>query len=378
MKKYSVGAIIVFILLCIVSCTEKSNWTEVTFEHNSYIKVPLNINGDIHWYIFDTGAGYSTILSELIVKYNLRNEKEEELEEMIDHGIKNKDSIGRFAVPGVWIPFHIGEKDFSKIDSSKMTNIFVVGALEHYGISRKNIDGAVIGRTVIDQYNWLFNFRTNKLLIADYDANIPLSLGVNCLEMRIGPNKQYMCVDIVVNDTVPMRFILDSGLYSQPVSVGDYKLMCDLFLPFSSDDKLKRFLYKDCYNTYPLTTSGKMPQIEENGWISTALDDSVFQMLSSGIKFNNQQLKGVSIRKLPDYFPKEESYNGYLTNHFIRRFGNMYIDSKNQRVVLFDSPQDSISPLVAELQEVIQKLKQGVYEYRTRNNPSLLQYVFKK
>ena len=64
-----------------ISCAEKRSWTEVTFEHDSYIKVPLTINGDVHWYIFDTGAGVSTILSELAVKYNLRNEREEELAE---------------------------------------------------------------------------------------------------------------------------------------------------------------------------------------------------------------------------------------------------------------------------------------------------------
>ena len=71
-------------------------------------------------------------------------------------------------------------------------------------------------------------------------------------------------------------------------------------------------------------------------------------------------------------------YNGYLANHFISRFGNMYIDSKNQRVVLFDSPQDSTSLLVTDLQEVVQKLKQGIYEYRTKKNNSLLQRVFRK
>ena len=67
-----------------------------------------------------------------------------------------------------------------------------------------------------------------------------------------------------------------------------------------------------------------------------------------------------------------------MANHFIRRFGNMYIDSKNQRVVLFDSPQDSTSLLVTDLQEVVQKLKQGIYEYRTKKNNSLLQRVFRK
>ena len=118
--------------------------------------------------------------------------------------------------------------------------------------------------------------------------------------------------------------------------------------------------------------------MEEHGLIFTFLDDSVFLILSSGMKFNNQHLTGVGMYKLPDYFLKEEIYNGYLTNHFIRRFGNMYIDSKNQRVVLFDSPQDSTSLLVTDLQEVVQKLKQGIYEYRTKKNNSLLQRVFRK
>ena len=292
----------------------------------------------------------------MAVKYNLRNEREEELAEKIEQGIKKKDSIGRFSVPAVLVPFCIGEKDFSKIDSSKVTNIFAVGELKHYGVSGKNLSGAVIGRTLINQYNWLFNFRTNKLLIADYDVDIPLSLGASCLEMRIDCGGNNMCADVLINDTMPMRFILDSGLYSQPVSVGDYKLMCDLLLPFSPEDKLKNYLYEDYYNTYPLTTSGKIPEMEEHGRISTSLDDSVFLILSSGMKFNNQ----------------------YLTNHFIRRFGNMYIDSKNQRVVLFDSPQDSTSLLVTDLQEVVQKLKQGIYEYRTKKNNSLLQRVFRK
>ena len=194
----------------------------------------------------------------------------------------------------------------------------------------------------------------------------------------IGYHPQVISSGRLINDTMPMRFILDSGLYSQPVSVGDYKLMCDLLLPFSPEDKLKNYLYEDYYNTYPLTTSGKIPEMEEHGRISTSLDDSVFLILSSGMKFNNQHLTGVGMYKLPDYFLKEEIYNGYLTNHFIRRFGNMYIDSKNQRVVLFDSPQDSTSLLVTDLQEVVQKLKQGIYEYRTKKNNSLLQRVFRK
>ena len=212
MLRHLAGTII--LILFGISCAEQRSWTEVTFEHDSYIKVPLTINGDVHWYIFDTGAGVSTILSELAVKYNLRNEREEELAEKIEQGIKKKDSIGRFSVPAVLVPFCIGEKDFSKI---------------------------------INQYNWLFNFRTNKLLIADYDVDIPLSLGASCLEMRIDCGGNNMCADVLINDTMPMRFILDSGLYSQPVSVGDYKLMCDLLLPFSPEDKLKNYLYEDYY-----------------------------------------------------------------------------------------------------------------------------------
>ena len=81
MLRHLAGTII--LILFGISCAEQPSWTEVTFEHDSYIKVPLTINGDVHWYIFDTGAGVSTILSELAVKYNLRNEREEELAEKI-------------------------------------------------------------------------------------------------------------------------------------------------------------------------------------------------------------------------------------------------------------------------------------------------------
>lgn len=88
MLRHLAGTII--LILFGISCAEKPSWTEVTFEHDSYIKVPLTINGDVHWYIFDTGAGVSTILSELAVKYNLRNEREEELAEKIEQGIKKK------------------------------------------------------------------------------------------------------------------------------------------------------------------------------------------------------------------------------------------------------------------------------------------------
>ena len=110
MLRHLAGTII--LILFGISCAEQRSWTEVTFEHDSYIKVPLTINGDVHWYIFDTGAGVSTLLSELAVKYNLRNEREEELAEKIEQGIKKKDSIGRFSVPAVLVPFCIGEKDF--------------------------------------------------------------------------------------------------------------------------------------------------------------------------------------------------------------------------------------------------------------------------
>ena len=47
-------------------------------------------------------------------------------------------------------------------------------------------------------------------------------------------------------------------------------------------------------------------------------------------------------------------------------------------MAIFDSPQDSTSLLVTDLQEVVQKLKQGIYEYRTKKNNSLLQRVFRK
>ena len=66
MLRHLAGTII--LILFGISCAEQRSWTEVTFEHDSYIKVPLTINGDVHWYIFDTGAGVSTILSELAVK----------------------------------------------------------------------------------------------------------------------------------------------------------------------------------------------------------------------------------------------------------------------------------------------------------------------
>ena len=55
MLRHLAGTII--LILFGISCAEQRSWTEVTFEHDSYIKVPLTINGDVHWYIFDTGAG---------------------------------------------------------------------------------------------------------------------------------------------------------------------------------------------------------------------------------------------------------------------------------------------------------------------------------
>lgn len=99
MLRHLAGTII--LILFGISCAEQRSWTEVTFEHDSYIKVPLTINGDVHWYIFDTGAGVSTILSELAVKYNLRNEREEELAEKIEQGIKKRILSGVFRSSGV-------------------------------------------------------------------------------------------------------------------------------------------------------------------------------------------------------------------------------------------------------------------------------------
>ena len=43
MLRHLAGTII--LILFGISCAEQRSWTEVTFEHDSYIKVPLTING---------------------------------------------------------------------------------------------------------------------------------------------------------------------------------------------------------------------------------------------------------------------------------------------------------------------------------------------
>ena len=109
MLRHLAGTII--LILFGISCAEKPSWTEVTFEHDSYIKVPLTINGDVHWYIFDTGAGVSTILSELAVKYNLRNEREEELAEKIE---QKRILSGVFPFQRCWCLFVLEKKIFQR------------------------------------------------------------------------------------------------------------------------------------------------------------------------------------------------------------------------------------------------------------------------
>ena len=103
MLRHLAGTII--LILFGISCAEQRSWTEVTFEHDSYIKVPLTINGDVHWYIFDTGAGVSTILSELAVKYNLRNESKE---------LKKRILSGVFPFQRGWCLFVLEKKIFQR------------------------------------------------------------------------------------------------------------------------------------------------------------------------------------------------------------------------------------------------------------------------
>lgn len=307
------------LLILLVSCNPKQETKYHFKEHDTDgWLIPVRIGEETYSFVFDTGSSKSFIESKLANKLNLK---------IIDSTLifKGRDKK---------ISYHNQtEKLVFNIADIPMSTSF------HYITDSRNI----IGMDIINKYHWMFD-RSNKTFQIQEK---PISIKTHSSDMVYKKKYRYSSikvpiVDLLINDTIPIPLLFDSG-YSRTHSYKDDTLIT---------------------TTLPVINLQYYENINDRGFFRYIYNnDAVLHYISPRFFL---WLDSITIDDLPPssfYITtdidsiytkvnKEHGYIGTLTWHFIRQFRTFYIDPEKQEFTFIVSPEDSSIIRKSNIEEV--------------------------
>lgn len=145
-----------FLFLSTLNCLTAQIIDTIPFTKTvGLMKVPVQINGEIYSFIFDTGAEGCAIRSDLIDELNASWVKEEPLYD--SHNNESMQSI--YKLDSV----QLGNKTFNDVHMLSFPNNPIFTCLE--------IDG-IIGVNIIEQCKWIFDFGNEFIGIIEMDFDL--------------------------------------------------------------------------------------------------------------------------------------------------------------------------------------------------------------
>lgn len=298
---------ILFILL--VSCNQKQ---ETKYYFKEYDMkgwlIPVRIGEETYDFLFDTGSSSSSIEQGLANKLKLQ---------IID-------SVLVYTARDKKISYHSQIEELAlNIASTPMSISFHTDSFN------------IIGMDIIKRYHWMFD-RSNKtfqiqekpFLIETRSSDMIYKKKYRFNDIEV----QVTIVDLLINDTISIPLLFDSG-----------------------------YAYTHIYNAdttditmLPTITLEYYDQIDDNGFIRYIYDIYSNDALTYWIPSNfTLWLDSIAIDNLPPfdfYMPVDvdsiykkvnKGYIGLLTWHFARQFRTLYINPEKQEFTFIVSPQDS-------------------------------------
>lgn len=293
----------------------RSEKEQIKFENRGGIYIPVNVDGKLYPFLFDTGSAV-TLFSDGLVR---------ELGNRVS--VQRKDSI-KFLV--------VAKKDhrsikYSVYDSTvlKIGDISVNCAF----VSNRNEDSNILGMDVISRFNWLFNFQDTTVVLSG-DAIRFQSDGWSDLSFEYLTNKGAMVVPVNLNDSISKYLVLDTGWGFDPISdTTDISLdASDLVINLSVGDSNR--------------VVDELGNIGGLNYLGTFRNNNKIMIFPS-LKIGNISMEYVSSSFSENpYFELQEQagLQGLLSYGFVvNRFSYLQISPKQKRVSLYSNGEEHVS-----------------------------------
>lgn len=309
-----INKILLFVYIFILSaCTSET--VHLKFENRGGIYIPVNIDGKLHPFLFDTGSAVTLFSDELVRELGNRV------------AVQKKDSI-RFLV--------IAKKDHQSIRYSIYDSI----ALKMGGIavncsfvSNKDQDSNVLGMDVISRLNWLVNFQDTTVLLSRDTIRFQPD-GLSDLSFEYLSNKGSMVIPVSLNDSISKYLILDTGWGFDTVwDTTDISLhTSDFVIELSVGD--------------PNRVVDELGNIGGLNYLGSFRNDNKI-MIFPALKIGNVNMEYVtSLFKQDPYFERQEQagLQGLLSYGFVvNRFSYLKISPKQKKVSLYSNGEEHIT-----------------------------------
>lgn len=309
-----INKVLLFVFIfSLYGCSSKTE--QIKFENRGGIYIPVNIDGKLHPFLFDTGSAVTLFSDELVRELGNRV------------SVQKKDSIKCLV---------IAKKDhrsikYSVYDSTvlKIGDISVNCAFA----SNKNQASNVLGMDIISRLNWLFNFQDTTMLLSR-DTICFQSNGLSDLSFEYLSNKGAMVVPVSLNDSISKYLILDTGWGFDPI-------LDTTNISFYSSDFVIELSVGD-----PNRVVDELGNIGGlNYWGSFRNNNQI--MIFPALKIGNLSLEYVtSLFKQNPYFDRQEQagLQGLLSYGFVaNRFSFLQISPKQRKVSLYSSGKEHVS-----------------------------------
>lgn len=288
--RYFIFMIVFFTSSCF---SQKSYQIEFTHDKGGHIIVPLFVNGVEIQGVFDTGAQGSVITNEDASRLGI---------------IRSADSIA------LWAPFF--HNSSSKVLKSVAETV-VVGQIESrnkvsFNITSKLGNLAWWGYDIIDQYCWLFDFKTNRATISTE------SLAINTdgfVAIPYQKEDSTYITSIKIDSLIINRLMIDSGI--SWIKYQNEKYSIGLFLAKTQN------------NNNPITVA---PRKKED---ISKITDMHFPFSADTIGNSTIPLyRGIFALWDREKHHNVLSLNGHISLCYGIGYRYMYIDTKNQIIYL--------------------------------------------
>lgn len=167
------------------------------------IKIPVQINGKVHYFIFDTGAEVTVIREDVAAGLDKTGSSMKRLKDSMD----NVSVQTKFVVPDL------------KIGNSDLYNQTVYTFPNNPLFNCSGFEG-IIGIDIIKQFDWLINF--DKLYIVKTDPSVPACRFDDFIALDFYTSKLRPMIKLKIgNKTVD--FLFDSGANESGIDKKSYR-----------------------------------------------------------------------------------------------------------------------------------------------------------
>jgi len=304
------------------------------------VLLPIEINGKVIHFLWDTGSNYSIISQKVADSINL-------------NPTDKKRNMHWFILRRTVL------QSYSEMASLKLGDFEIDHSLVIDDEEQTN--EGILGWDIIGRYSWLFDFKKGLATISEKEQKIQIGANEQLYEIELITSEtdpRPRC-KITVNDTIQEVFLFDSGCLGN--YRGDEYFLSDFaFILWENTDVDSTYSYLQSYSkslgSLSLFSGGR----EEKGCFFYDVNicgynaatsfamiekDSFYQRFATPELFfgTNNKIKGA----------------GFIATGFLRRFDRIYLDPKRKKLSLIKS-SDRPDMVTESLNKIITSIKQSL------------------